>query len=63
MRISTPRELLGKIRYEPTSPWYQVLPSGFLPSSSILNHLAVEPLNLSQVEVSHAAIYVMHGPT
>lgn len=42
--------------YVLTSCWYQVVPSDFFPISSILNHLAVEPLNLSQVEVSHKAI-------
>ena len=43
-------------RYALMSCWYQVFPSDFLPIWSILNHLAVALLNLSQVEESHKAI-------
>ncbi len=50
-----------RFRYALTSCWYHT-PSGFLPIWSILNHLALEPLNLSQVEVSHGAIYIIIGP-
>ena len=43
-------------QYALTSCWYQVFPSDSSPIWSILNQLAVEPLNLSQVEESHKAI-------